>query len=76
MGQVTIYLDDELIRKMRDAASYTGVSQSQWVADIIKKKLQMEWPDSFKALAGQWADLPSAEDLRASSGSDIKRETF
>lgn len=76
MGQVTIYLDDEIEKKMRDAAAQAGLSQSQWVATIIKKKIQTEWPESFKSLAGQWKDFPSLEEIRGEYNTQEKRESI
>lgn len=74
MAQVTIYLDDELEAKMNAAAKAANLSRSKWIAHLIQKRLQDEWPDNVTALAGAWKDLPLAEEIRASHGSDAERE--
>jgi hypothetical protein len=74
MGQITIYLDKETEEKMRAILRATGLSRSRWVADLIREKLQSEWPDSIIALAGAWQDFPSAEEIRAGLGQDMSRE--
>ncbi|MEZ5537147.1 MAG: ribbon-helix-helix protein, CopG family [Thiolinea sp.] len=74
MGQITIYLDDELIGKVQEHASSLNVSKSQWIARLIKERTRTEWPESIKALAGSWSDFPEAEQLRAGLGNDIERE--
>lgn len=76
MGQVTLYLDKETEERMKEAASAVGVSQSRWLADLIREKTANEWPKSVASLAGAWADMPTAEDLRQSSGEDVAREPF
>ena len=76
MGQVTIYLEDEIEEKMSQAAKSEHVSKSKWVAGLIKAKVASEWPESITHLAGAWKDLPSAEEGRVSLGQDIKRETL
>lgn len=76
MAQVTIYIEPELEAKMRKAAQAMSLSQSKWVANIIREKLQNEWPANVVALVGAWADLPDVEEIRATMGSDIEREQF
>lgn len=76
MGQITIYLDKETEEKLRALANSMEISQSKWIANTIREKLQTEWPDSIRALAGAWKDLPTVEEIRASEGQDIEREEF
>ena len=76
MGQVTLYLDAETEAKLKDAAKSAGLSQSRWVATLIQEKTATEWPPSIAKLAGAWADLPMAEELRARESEDIPREPF
>ena len=76
MAQITIYLEPDLEARMRAAAQSMNLSQSKWVANIIREKLQNEWPPTVFALAGAWADLPDLEEIRATMGSDAEREPF
>ena len=39
MAQITLYLDDATQAKLRDAAARRKVSQSQFVADLIRRSL-------------------------------------
>ena len=73
MGQVTLYLDPDTEERMKVAAKSAGVSQSRWVAELIRTRTATEWPESIAKLAGAWADLPSLEELRQ-SGEDVPRE--
>lgn len=76
MAQVTLYLDSETENRMKEAARAAGVSLSRWLADLIREKTANEWPPAVEALAGAWADIPLAEEIRKSSGQDIPREPF
>jgi hypothetical protein len=68
---VTLYLDPETEARMKAAAKSAGVSQSRWVADLIREKTAAQWPDSLVKLVGSWADddFPSHEEIRAGIGS-------
>lgn len=74
MGQVTIYLDDDIEEKMKNAAKSSRLSKSKWVASLIREKVAREWPRSIIDLAGSWKDLSLAEEGRAELGCDAERE--
>ena len=77
MAQVTLYLDDETQRLMRERARAAGLSNSKWVALLIRaQEPQEEWPADVKALAGKFSDFPLADAARSATGSDIERVGF
>ncbi|MEK6749544.1 MAG: CopG family transcriptional regulator [Pseudomonadota bacterium] len=76
MGQVTIYLEDEIEAKMDQAAKSAHLSKSKWVARLISAEVSNNWPKSVADLAGAWGDFPSPEEIRQDIGNDEKRETF
>lgn len=76
MGQLTLYLDAETENKVKTAAKAAGVSQSRWVAELIREKTATRWPESIARLAGAWADFPTAEELRSGLGEDVPRESL
>jgi len=76
MGQITIYLDDDLIDQVQKHALTQNISKSQWVARLIKERTRTQWPENIKAMAGSWQDFPEADTLRVNSGTDIERETL
>ena len=76
MGQVTIYLEDEVEEKMSAAAKSAHLSKSKWVASLIKAKVASEWPESITHLAGAWKDVSLAEEDRANLGKDVEREVL
>jgi hypothetical protein len=74
MAQITIYLDKELEEKMRVFTKSMNISQSKWIASLIREKLQSDWPTFIHELAGVWKTFPSAEEIRADLGQDTERE--
>jgi metal-responsive CopG/Arc/MetJ family transcriptional regulator len=64
MGQITIYLDDELESKLRAATEHRKVSRSRWIADLIRQHLDSAWPAEVREAAGTWTDFPNLEELR------------
>ncbi len=74
MGQVTLYMDDDTLGRMRAAAEASGLSMSGWLAQLVRERTRTEWPADVVALAGAWRDLPTAEDLRACQPGDVARE--
>lgn len=74
MGQVTIYIDPETEKRMNHMIKNTGTPKSKWIADLIRQKIALEWPESVIDMAGSWTDFPSAEEIREDLGHDVERE--
>ena len=72
MGQITIYLDEEVEQQVRTAARTEGVPVSRWIARAIQNQTCTAWPESVKALPGSWDDVERPEIL----GSDLPRENL
>ena len=65
MPQLAIYVDDELSKKLNKAIRVSRTSRSKWVADLIKAKLEDEWPEGFFELAGSWEGDETPEEIMA-----------
>lgn len=76
MGQVTIHLDEETQSLMKRAVRHAGVSQSRWIAQVIREKVHGEWPADVAPLAGAWPDALTAEEIRAGYVVGAKRESL
>ena len=74
MGQVTIYLESGVERKMNNMVKKSGISKSKWISNLIKEKTASSWPENIVELAGAWSDIPTAEEIRESLGDDVERE--
>ncbi|VAW85936.1 hypothetical protein MNBD_GAMMA18-1196 [hydrothermal vent metagenome] len=76
MGQVTIYLEENIEKKMIDAAKSSHLSKSKWIARLIQDKVANEWPQSVVELAGSWENFPTINDIRDNEGKDASREVL
>jgi hypothetical protein len=73
MAQITLYIDDATQARLREAAASRKVSQSQFVAELIRKATASEWPPEVLALIGAVPDFPLVEELRAGLPPDAPR---
>ena len=74
MSQVTVYLDDEIEKRITASAKAMKLSKSKWIANAIREKLEDEWPTNLRELAGSWADFPTLEEIRETGQRDAARE--
>ena len=63
MAQLAIYIDDQLAERLNKAVKASGKSKSKWVAEVIRKSLQDQWPDGFFDLAGSWEDDAEPDEI-------------
>lgn len=72
---------DHAVRRRRNAiavarnggAARRGVSQSQFVAELIRQATAEVWPAEVLALAGSSSDFQLADALRAGMAQDAER---
>ncbi len=76
MGQVTIYLENEIEEIIRASAKAENISLSKWIARLIREKTTDEWPETVKRLAGVWKDSPEIDAFQFGMADDIPRESF
>ena len=76
MAYLTIYLSDDVEKRVRQAAKASQKSLSKWVAERVTSSVESSWPPEFLALAGTFPDFPDAAELRAVYGKDAPRESF
>lgn len=74
MAQITLYIDDGTQQRLRDAAAQRKVSQSQFVAELIRRATDNTWPPEALAFLGSMPDFPLAEELRAGLPPDAQRD--
>lgn len=76
MSQITIYLQDEIEEKARNAAKAHGKSVSRWLAEQVAQKLEDAWPQSVLDAAGAAPDFPDVSEIRKGYGKDAARESM
>lgn len=63
MPQLSLYLPDELMARLRIRATEASVSLSAFVTELLESELADAWPEAVANLAGAWPDFPTREDL-------------
>jgi hypothetical protein len=76
VAQITLYIDDTTQTRLREAAERRRMSQSQFVAELIRSATADRWPEQVLALAGSVADFPDAAALRAGLADDAERAAW
>lgn len=74
MGQLTIYLDDSSLRRVKSAARRERRSVSQWVKERLVRQLDHVWPDGYFELMGSLADEAFERPAQPAVTADSKRE--
>jgi hypothetical protein len=73
MAQITLYIDEATQTRLREASARRQVSQSQFVAELIRQSTASDWPAEVLALAGSVPEFPHADELRAGQPADAER---
>ena len=76
MGKITVYIEDEVEKKMLSAVKSSKLSKSKWIAQLIQEKVDNEWPLSIMNMAGTWQDYPSINDIRSYERHDGNPESL
>ncbi|MCX7241154.1 MAG: hypothetical protein NTU86_12015 [Burkholderiales bacterium] len=84
MSQVTIYMDDDAIKRAKASAAAAHLSLSAWVSKLVKEQTPAVdangYPVGFfeemAANAHLWNDFPLAEVLRSDQVADLPREAW
>jgi hypothetical protein len=84
MSQVTIYMDDDAIKRAKACAAAAQLSLSAWVSQLIKDQTPavdgngypLGYFEDMADDAEIWRDFPTAEELRANEVPDLPREEW
>lgn len=63
MKKLYLEIDEITEAKINVAAKSAGLSTQEWLSQIIEEKTNISWPDSIKALAGAWKDMPFTDEF-------------
>jgi hypothetical protein len=79
MAQLALYVDDDLVHKVDEAAAQTGQSRSAWVRAAIQLHLRNRLPQDFFQRLGTWRDERTPDQILAdvrTDGVDTPREAL
>ena len=74
MGQLSVYIDDETLKKVEEAAKSQNISVSKWITSRIKKSFQTSWDEDFFSLFGSIKDESFQRPDQLDYTHDSKRE--
>lgn len=73
MPQISLYIDEQTLSKVEDAAKEEHLSISGWVARQLRARLEPMYPSGFRDLFGSISD-PSFQIPGQPSETDVPRE--
>lgn len=76
MPQLSLYVDDETLRRLQRAAKLENVSVSKYVVNKLNRIIRVEWPENYEKLFGAITDETFEADRPASFADDTSRETL
>lgn len=71
MSQLHCYVPDALAKKFRDKAEQSHLSVSKYLAMLVKREVDNQWPDGYFDLFGGWQGNALE---RSDQGSNEQRE--
>ena len=54
MAQLHCYLPDEIASRLQEKARMSHMSVSKYLAFLVRKELDNQWPEEFFELCGAW----------------------
>jgi hypothetical protein len=76
MPQISLYIDEKTLKKVKSAATQQNLSISKWVAEQIKAKINPEYTADFKNLFGSTKNSVLQDPVELSSRMDFVRAKF
>ena len=71
MAQLTIYLEEKILKKITLAAKLENNSISSWVKNKLAEVMENKWPHNYFDLFGSLAD----DDLKRPKSLDFKQDS-
>ena len=76
MPQLSLYIDENTLKKIELAAKIEKISISKLVVKKLNESFQDKWPENFEKLFGSITDKKFDVPERMTSENDLKREEF
>ncbi|BDA77850.1 hypothetical protein LPTSP3_g07800 [Leptospira kobayashii] len=76
MPQLSLYIDQETLKKIESAAKKEKISISQWVKGKLQNSFETKWPENYFMLYGAIADDSFRQPKSPDFINDIRRESL
>jgi len=72
MSQLHCYVPDDVASKLQEKAEQSHLSVSKYLALLVKKEVENQWPEDYFQLFGTWQggalDRPAQDDYEQREG--------
>ena len=58
MPQLHCYVQDELAKKLQEKAQHAHLSVSKYLALLVEREVETQWPENYFELFGGWKGEP------------------
>lgn len=76
MPQLSLYIDDDTLKKIKKEAKKSNLSISQWVRRRINDSFEKNWPNNYFDLFGSIHDESFVKPSEMDFKNDNKREVL
>ena len=76
MPQLSLYIDEDTLRKIEVSAKMNKISISKFVSTVLKEHLSQNWPDGFGNLFGSISDDSFAIPVELDWSLDDRKESL
>ena len=76
MPQISLYIDEKTLRRVKDAAARHHTSISKWVTELIRSRVQPVYPPDYEHLFGSVQDESFTEPVDLPFSTDTPRESL
>ena len=76
MPQLSLYIDEETLRKLEIAAKLENLSTSRYVVRKLNETMNSSWPENYEQLFGSIQDESFRVDPLADFSADSRREAL
>lgn len=76
MPQISLYIDDDTLKKISNRAKREGQSISKWVKEKISESITKDWPADYFTLFGSIKDETFSRKQQNKLADDITRQTL
>ena len=76
MPQLSLYIDEQTLRKIEIAAKLENLSISKYVVQVLNQTINSSWPESYHQLFGSIRDDTFEVDRHTDFSADISRESL
>ena len=74
MAQLTLYIDEEILKRIEMSAKREHVSISQWVKNRLLKSFRHAWPQNYYQLFGSLSKDELKRPVQPKFSEDHRRE--